>query len=120
MNKRHNRGMQQGTILFSDLLASYGDMSLAEFVDEAIKRGLVPLQPQMAGEQQDQAVECFFRSEKILAQIYNIMAQRIPGDEWQKIGENCEWTPEEIGLAEVLANQVRQDLYEKARRYCAA
>lgn len=44
------------------------------------------------------------------------MGQRIPG-EWRDIGKQCGWTPGQIAIAEVLANETRQALYKKARRF---
>lgn len=45
-NRAHKKPvppMKQGTLSVEEMLEKYGDMSLAEFTDEAIKYGLIPL-----------------------------------------------------------------------------
>lgn len=64
-----------------------------------------------------QQVACYDRAGAFLAQVYRILAVHIPGEEWQKIGKQCGWTPEQIGLAEKIAVKVRQELYTLAQAF---
>ncbi len=61
-------------------------------------------------------VDEWVSAKAFLQQFYGIMAIRIPG-EWKEIGDSCNWTAEQIAIAENLACQTRQELYAKAREF---
>lgn len=43
--------MKSGIIPFREVLDQYGDMSFRDFVEEAIKHGLIPLQLQLTADE---------------------------------------------------------------------